>query len=1098
MRMFKNLKTQKIGVCIAILFASCTTLLLGAAIAAQPAEARSVKYNLDIPSQSLNDALQALAIASQHRLLYSSELVDGKNSPAIKGQYTTEQAVKALLSGTDLSYEVTADGLVLIRGAVGESSTEKAAVAGPTTMSIGPGGSPLHLAQSQNASSQSSTDGQTVPSAKDKTSDASDSMAGEKGLSEILVKGSRLLDLDIKRTQDDIQPYVIFDRESIEQSGAANIEEFLSQRLPMNAQKGSSSQGAGVGATSRSQIDLRGLGTDHTLILIDGRRTANSVTLGEIEQQDINGIPMSAVERIEVLPGTAGGIYGGDATGGVVNIILRRDYQGAAITAGYDRSFDSNDARKKVEFSSGFNLEDGKTNVLIAGSWTDGNPLTRNDRGFIQQYRRDGFENQPAEWQPPANPPLGYTTNITSADGSNLVLNNGTPLNSNITNVPVGYAGAATDNGAGLLANAGKYNFNLANTAQAGRQSLETNPTVDSINATVRREFGPYVQAFVEGSASDNTSHSISSRIFSGYTLPAGAPNNPFQQAVNITVPVPGDYDSSSRTTDRRGVAGVIVQLPWSWQVETDYIWSQTTIRTTVPGNFYFGAYTPFSTALQTNPALNPIRDTNLYPPDASPYLSSYVSGPFETTSKDATLLFGGPVGSLPGGRPTLNIKLERRTEFFGGGTEQYLPSSPEQFTGQEFLGYYPDKSQSVNSAYAEIHLPVVSAANKIPFVQELEGQLSVRRDDYRTNGTDGYLSDPTQQVTRVVNEFHSTNPTFGLKWKPVEDVAVRASYGKGFLPPSVLDLNPTAILTLYDQGLIDPLRGNTPLGTLPNGVRYGGNPNLQPEQSKTWSAGLILTPRWLVGLRLSVDYVNIRETGQIAQDPQGEQGLINDAAEFPGRVVRAAPSAADVARGWAGPITFIDDSLLNIAVAKTQAYDARLDYRLETETRGVFMFYALGTYTTEYKTQAIAGDPVIDNVGYTDQGPGNDVLRFKGGAGLTWSKRQWTLGWNARYLNSYLVYGAAAYPLGAFDLSQRAYLTQEQGGTRVPSQTYHDVFANYQSTSKNPFFSRTNVLFGIKNLLNTKPPREGETYSAYGDPRLASFYITVTKSFGN
>src|SRR6202789_2269116 len=113
MRMSKTAaKANLFGV---FLSALCTTVFLGTTVAAPPAEAHSVKYDLDIPSQNLNDALQALALASRYKLLYSSELVEGKRNPALKGQFTTEEAVKALLSGTRLGYEVTSDGLVLIR-----------------------------------------------------------------------------------------------------------------------------------------------------------------------------------------------------------------------------------------------------------------------------------------------------------------------------------------------------------------------------------------------------------------------------------------------------------------------------------------------------------------------------------------------------------------------------------------------------------------------------------------------------------------------------------------------------------------------------------------------------------------------------------------------------------------------------------------------------------------------------------------------------------------------------------------------------------------------------------------------------------------------
>lgn len=104
-----------------------TALFLGTAFAAPPVQSRSATYNLDIPAQSLKDALQALALASRHKLLYSSELVDGKASPALKGQFTIEQAVQVLLSGTHLSYEVTSDGLVLVRASDPPNGTNTAA-----------------------------------------------------------------------------------------------------------------------------------------------------------------------------------------------------------------------------------------------------------------------------------------------------------------------------------------------------------------------------------------------------------------------------------------------------------------------------------------------------------------------------------------------------------------------------------------------------------------------------------------------------------------------------------------------------------------------------------------------------------------------------------------------------------------------------------------------------------------------------------------------------------------------------------------------------------------------------------------------------------
>src|SRR5262249_47891111 len=131
--------------------------------------------------------------------------------------------------------------------------------------------------------------------------------------------------VDLPRTIDDAQPYYIFDSKTIQQSGAANIEDFLKQRLTMDTAAWSNVQSATSNFGNTSAISLRGLATNETLVLVDGRRRA-AVTLstGPV-QPDINGIPLSAIDRIEVLPSSASGIYGGNAIGGVVNIILKKD-----------------------------------------------------------------------------------------------------------------------------------------------------------------------------------------------------------------------------------------------------------------------------------------------------------------------------------------------------------------------------------------------------------------------------------------------------------------------------------------------------------------------------------------------------------------------------------------------------------------------------------------------------------------------------------------------------------------------------------------------------------------------------------------------------
>ena len=170
--------------------------------------------------------------------------------------------------------------------------------------------------------------------------------------------------------------------------------------------------------------------------MINGRRSPGVSLGGAPAQPDINGIPLSAIERIEILPTTASGIYGGSATGGVINIILRSDYQGAQFSANYGNTFESGAATRTVDMSFGSQLEDGKTNLSLSASWTDNSDLQMQDRDFLDRGLATVQANNPAFFLT-GTPPLGTTTNIRSVDGSPL-FGPGTP---SFTFVPAGYAG---------------------------------------------------------------------------------------------------------------------------------------------------------------------------------------------------------------------------------------------------------------------------------------------------------------------------------------------------------------------------------------------------------------------------------------------------------------------------------------------------------------------------------------------------------------------------------------------------------------------------------------------------------------------------------
>lgn len=1041
-------------------------------------ESEAHEAAIDIPAGTLAEALNSLAKQTGADLVYRPDQVAGIKTRGVKGEFTTAEAIDRLLEGTQLQVSTSSGGAYLI-------STPK------TTASVREGRSvedeendKLRIAQIEGIRSEE-RDSSDEPSSLQQAASVDGSSKEEnsalaqfemKGMPEVLVQGSRSLNMDIRRSKDDPQPYVIFDRMLIEQSGATNIEDFLKQRLTMNSVGRTNAQSA-YNQTARSQINLRGLGAAQTLILIDGRRMASATFNGRPEQPDINGIPLSAVERIEVLPTTASGIYGGSATGGVVNIILRRDYHGVEAKATYENSFDLAAGQRRLDLNGGFQLEDGRTSVLLAASGSKQAPLTVGERDNIyqrsvrQKLNRDSQVLFPifSETAPFPSPPAGATTNIrsNSIEGDvlqNLTLKDGTPLNSPYTFVPLGYSGVSGDGGQAFVANAGRYNFNLNNTSQSGKLALLGESTVGSLFATVRRDFTRKVQAFLEGGASKNEARFSQNPFFSTtYTLEADAPTNPFQQAIRVRVPAPPGLEGEANSHDdnHRLAGGLIVRLPAGWLTEADYTWSRSSWRYEYPG-FVLG-----EDSAVTDGTLDVLRDTNAFPLDLSPYQlpTNRSLIPQRATLKDATLRFSGPLGGWLGGKVMLSGLIERR--------EETLAAS--ESIGFGFTSLIPERSQSVNSAYLEARVPLISSS------QTLELQVAGRWDDYSTDS--GFTQ--TEPLVRTRNDISSTNPTLALRYQPLPDVALRASYGTGFLPPMVNQLVQVGPFGPYDLSIRDPQRGNEPVVA---SYLDGGNADLMPEESESWSAGLILTPRFLPDLRLSVDWTRIDKTDNIASP--GFDGVVANESLFPARVTRGANLPGDLA-GWPGPITQIDLSLMNISRARVEAYDIQVDYSIHTARAGTFDILAISTWQSGYQTQLLPSLPLLERVGIGSENP----LKFKGNVGVTWRHRNLTFGWIGRYFHSYLT----ADPAGSV-FEQNAVLLQGNGG-RVPSQFYHDLFVQYRFGDMPRALRSTEVNLGIKNVLNTDPPFDAnpfnaQYYSYYGDPRLASFYLSLKVAF--
>jgi outer membrane receptor protein involved in Fe transport len=1068
---------------------------------AMPAVAQeSATRSYQISSQALSTALKEFAARSDMQVIFSESDVRNLVAPELSGNHSPREALKILLKGTPLEFEFTANDVIVVRKPL---SRITASPSSPADVSTKMAPSPAANPEAVNAAI------------------LEDIVVG---IPEILVYGSMSLNADIQRTENDIQPYVVFGSEEIRRSAASTLEDFLRNRLPMNKQGHSESQvvtigNTDVGGNTRSTFNLRGLGSNQTLILVDGRRMP-SVSLGggRTAQPDINGIPMSSIERIEVLPSSASGIYGGSATGGVINIIRKRNHSGLVATGGYSGTFAGGASRRQLDFSGSFVSREGRTSVSWAGGYSGSSPLLVGDRQFARKARALRGRNVPFNDLGDSvrfSVPLGATPNVVSRfdfdldDYPDLVLDDGTPLGSPIAFVPAGYTFTPEggDGGQALVANAGQFNLDLANDIQGLRRSLLNTSEVSSASATLRHEFSDRFASYLDLSLYRNESRGSASSIANTAFLLADAPNNPFQQDINVTFPVDpglaGEYRSLSETL--QGSIGSIVRLPREWTLSASFDWSRsraTDILSDVvldpAGVASLQSGEPPGSP-DTRPALNALQGS---PIDFRPYLvadalNPFVHGPNDTMLRTGSLRVSGPLHELPGGPLNLSALVERRAETAEASFERTVSLDDQTEENPSGITYFysPERKLDVASLYVELNGKLIGEQNRRRGVHELSFQVSGRSDRQTTTSVSQEAiiertpepTIPDGPLPYQENTTTSRDLTAGLQFAPSEDVTLRASFGTGFLPPDISQVGSYEFVIPQLGGFEqDPRRGGTEFIADHNEVTYitGGNANLRPERSRSWSFGVILTPRFVSGLRVSVDYTRITKTDEI-RFPTGEILQLEDF--LPGRVIRGPKLPGDPDE-WAGPILQLDQSYLNFAATRAQAYDIQIDYTNDAGAYGTFHTYLVATAQTEL-TRRLVLDPAVPPINYVGDGQADGPVRWTGNVGLDWNASpSLTLGWNAQYTHSYCL---------AFGCQQ----VISQGAAEIPKQIYHDLTMSYafgEPRETLQMLTNTTVNFSVQNLFNEEPAiiAEGLNYSRYGDPRLRRYSLTVRKSF--
>jgi len=944
--------------------------------------------------------------------------------------------------------------------------------------------------------------------------------------------------LDIPRTSNDIQPYTIINRAAIDQSDYSSLSSFLQNELTQDtvsqqynqgaggnggASSGSSSLTAGGHVAGLGSVNLRGLGTLQTLVLINGARIATESFANAEVPSNIDQIPLSAIDHIEVLPSSASAIYGSSAVGGVINVVLKKDYTGGEIDATYGNTFNTDNSHRTYQFNVGFSIGD-KTHISIMGGYDEAKTPELQDRTFLTDRIARVLHNNPALVEDAGLFTLGATPNITLDTGAavngytnptstSLTLKNGTSLNSLYTYIPPGTSPAtpAATLAAGLLANAGHQNFNLApGDYNGGQQQIEPFPRNESFMVQLDHEFTDRFEVYADFGLTEmklisfwNGGNNNTAGLDEEVPVAGSAANNPFQQNVFVSVPLPASQGELVENTnlDRYGLLGFLLHLPHEWETVGEFaltearyenFYQQLDLSPVATGSGLLGA----SSQLVQNGVLNLFTDTVANSQNYSSYTGSNYEW-FPSSLADFNLRASGPVFELPAGSPKLTIGIEDRFDQLHQGlflyTQPPLPNTTQTTPFSLTRDIYPGSQQSIQAGYLEAEIPVIAAKNRVPFVNDLELQLAARTENFNANG-DAPYNTVTAPTRRQWAKYSSTNPTFGLKYKPVESMTFRASYAEGFVPPtaSQLEENTTAAATTTPI-FFDPKLNQSYQATQ---VSLGGNPNLKPQSSKAWDLGFIWEPDFeaLKGLRVNLEYYNIHEYNVI-QSPALQ--LIVDTPSLQNNVIRNS----------SGMITEVLLQNLNVAQEYTDGFDLSADYRKTTPIGG-FNLHAAATVIEHLKEPPAPGDPLVEYVGYVNSG---GVDKFKANATLTYLLgRNWTFGWNTIYYAGYKQSGAPGDPEygGASSYTPITLYTLAQGGNSVASQVYHDIFVSYRFGTT-PFLhhlmDRTTLQVGINDLFNSAPPFDSYIgggavgimfYSPYGDPLLRNYVLKIKKEF--
>lgn len=728
-------------------------------------------------------------------------------------------------------------------------------------------------------------------------------------------------------------PVRVFSRADLNLGGYNNIGDVL-RTLPYTSGSSLTPAGSGTSFTpGASTANLRGLGNNNVLVLLNGRRAAPLSTPGFNGLQtvfDFNTIPSAAIESIEILKDAGSAIYGSDAVSGVINVKLLKNYDGVSTEIGFGNTLETDSFEKS--FTGVVGTHSAKASVLVTVDWKERNKIKDRDTSFSSN------------------------ANLTSRGGPDLRSYASYPALVYVPSLEDYYTPAAP------IVRPTRADFQIADLSHGNynfQEATDLLPETRAYGFYTRGEykFTPTITGFVEVAfrRSEARIEAAPAPVFNfaengdgpetGFlNIPANNPNNPFGENLEAEwyarLSNAGNRINDVSSDTPRFLAGLQGTFAESWHWEGAALYTTNESKNLNGGTVFDNLY---QKALNGVVIDGETLYANPFGPEDPRLTRTYVgtdanSSSFELRTYDFSI--GGDIFELPAGAVGFATGGEYRTEQLES-IRTINNETGNVVGGGEGSGTFGDRR--VYAFYAELG---------IPLVQGLEAQIAGRFEHYSDFGS-------------------TTKPKLALSYRPSKTLLLRASFGQSFLAPNLSYLYTSQVTSFSGAPLRDPKRPQDS----PRQIQTvgGGNRNLQPEETDTYYAGIQWEPKGrLGGLSISLDYLKFSQKSLIAQ--LGDEFILDNEDTLPGAVVRNPPAAGEEF----GVISFINDAYRNIDRQMYQAFDLETQYDFKETSVGNFRLIANATH-------------VFDFVYNNEQDAGTyNQPKWRSAVTLQWEKGDW------------------------------------------------------------------------------------------------------------